>query len=487
MSNSAACRSFGIEGRVAGLPAWPAHPDIDLDTPRKFRLLVIRFTAAGIAILISAMLMLGWWVSSRIESSAQQLAAHSAAFFLESLVDPIVQEISSQSQLSAGTVAALDDVLRERQVAERISGMTIRGLDGTILYDAEKGRIGMRLKLDQPMQLAREGRVEVRQSGGAVFKIFAPVRRLGTGEVIAVTEYSESAEHLGREISQTRTATWAVVGLLTSHILLFLVALVVSASRIVGRQHSVLVDRYREQVLLNRQNAELRGELSSARLESIEINEQFLRRVGADLHDGPAQLLALVMLRLEELQPAAEMAAGALGGVAPPEVLEVVQRATADALREVRDIAAGLALPELELTSPEEALRFAVAACERSTGMKAELRINCVPQQLPLTVLVCLYRVVQEALSNAYRHAGGKGVRVTAACRGPAFEVVIEDAGPGFEVSGAIGRNGRMGLAGLKHRIESVGGSFVVASVSAKGTQVRAVFPNPFFTGHCHV
>ena len=84
----------------------------------------------------------------------------------------------------------------------------------------------------------------------------------------------------------------------------------------------------------------------SASRRSTELNEQFLRRVGSDLHDGPAQLIALASLRLDAIRQL--VSAIPQIPASKSEDLDTAQNALDDALAEIRNISSGLVLPELE-------------------------------------------------------------------------------------------------------------------------------------------
>jgi signal transduction histidine kinase len=90
-----------------------------------------------------------------------------------------------------------------------------------------------------------------------------------------------------------------------------------------------------------------------------------------------------------------------------------------------------------------------------------------------------LYRVTQAALSNVARHAKASRVKVRIQKRRGAVRLEIEDNGKGFrvEADSLAERHKRLGLLGMKERLEMVGGSFAVNSVPGRGTTIRAEIP----------
>lgn len=224
---------------------------------------------------------------------------------------------------------------------------------------------------------------------------------------------------------------------------------------------------------------ELRAKLKDANRALVEVTERLMRRVGADLHDGPAQSLSLALLRIGEIKPLAE--GRAAGSPAAVETLDIIERALADALREIRQLSAGLSLPELQQLTPAEVITVAVRAHERNTSTKVAVSVENLPDSVALPYLICLFRVVQEALNNAFRHAEGKGQAVTADYDGSGLTVRIDDHGRGFPAQQLpLSQSGGLGLAGLRHRVQALGGDFQVRSAPGEGTTVAVRFSGPF-------
>jgi signal transduction histidine kinase len=204
------------------------------------------------------------------------------------------------------------------------------------------------------------------------------------------------------------------------------------------------------------------------------LNERFLRRIGSELHDGPAQELGLALLKLDALIGRSEQSQAA------PETLQElngIQSSLQNAQREVRAISTGLSLPQLaELSLPKTIIR-AVRAHERRTGSRVALDVASLPEHASLPVKITVYRVLQESLNNAFRHAGGANQQIRAFMDGELLAVEIADEGPGFVTQPSGTFNGRLGLAGMRERVESLGGMFSVTSEPGRGTRVTARLP----------
>ncbi len=130
----------------------------------------------------------------------------------------------------------------------------------------------------------------------------------------------------------------------------------------------------------------------------------------------------------------------------------------------------------MELSLPETVIR-AVRAHERRTGSRVTLDVATLPEQAALPVKITVYRVLQESLNNAFRHAGGANQQIRAFMEGNLIALEISDEGPGFVIQPTMTLNGHLGLAGMRERVESLGGRFSVKSEAGKGTQVTARLP----------
>jgi signal transduction histidine kinase len=254
-----------------------------------------------------------------------------------------------------------------------------------------------------------------------------------------------------------------------------LVALLLAALACTGEESAVtrsVSHDWQERARLAAQNAELRRQIDDSQRRLVEINDLVLRRVGVELHDGPAQLISFALLRLDGLQP--ERKSSPDEHTIPCD-LERIRGALQEALAEIRCMAAGLTLPDLSRVLPADVLRLAARNHERRTATSVVCDIEGLPAQLPGAIKSCLYRFVQEALNNAYRHAVGCGQAVRASYRRGTLEVEVADAGPGF-APGSENVGDRLGLLGMRERVTSLGGTLEVESRPGVGTRLTARF-----------
>jgi signal transduction histidine kinase len=268
-------------------------------------------------------------------------------------------------------------------------------------------------------------------------------------------------------------------GTLVSYLLL--VNIVRQGSNTIRRQEEELVQKIEMLTGLLAQNSELHERVRQAASRNTETTERLLRRISSDLHDGPAQDLGLALLRLDHVMAGRAEVSPAESGAGEhdyQEDLDVIQDSLTRAVQEVRAISTGLRLPELEGLEPQGVVERVVRTHERKTGTRVALRVSDLPKQVDFPVKIALYRLIQEGLTNAFRHGGGVGQNVRAWGEKLQLRIEVSDRGPGFAWTGALpAADGHLGLIGMRERVESLGGLFSVESVVGLGTTIKAWLP----------
>jgi signal transduction histidine kinase len=206
-------------------------------------------------------------------------------------------------------------------------------------------------------------------------------------------------------------------------------------------------------------NAEAQAEVTASRARVVAAADHARRRIERDLHDGAQQRLVSLALRLRATQAAA-----------PPELGGQLEEAIAEAigaLEELRETARGIHPAILADVGLYPALRMLARRCP----VPVDLRVHA-EQRLPEPVEVSAYYVVAEALTNATKHARASAVGVEAEVAGDLLRVTVRDDG----VGGADFSRGT-GLAGLRDRVEALGGRIVLHSPRGAGTSLCAELP----------
>src|SRR2546426_12709719 len=210
-------------------------------------------------------------------------------------------------------------------------------------------------------------------------------------------------------------------------------------------------------------------ELRSLSSQLVHAQEQERRTISRELHDEVGQTLTGLGIELGNLEhlrsgPPSEFASH----------IADAKRLTVETLRTVRNIAMGLRPSMLDDSGIAPAVRWQAQELSRRTGTPVDLQIEGDFGGLADEGRTCLYRVVQEALTNCARHAAAKTVRITMQGKNDAVSVSIQDDGVGFDTARA--RTG-LGLIGIEERVKVLGGSLAVDSWPRPGTLVRVEIP----------
>lgn len=450
-----------------------------------------QYLFASLAILVVTVVVLGVWVGDQIEQGVVNRTAGVTAVYINSIVTPHLQSLTHQPSLSNDDRNALSQILSDPVLSSNFVAVKVWSLDGTVLYSNNPDLLGRHFSPDDQLSLATHGwvsaelsnldepeNVDERRHWNRLVEVYVPVWERGTDRCIAVAEFYERPDDLDREIMGARLRSWGVVVATVTLAYVLLAGIVKRGSDTIRRQQGDLQVKVAELTLLVEQNGRLRERLHQAAARAATINEQALRRVGADLHDGPGQSLALALLRLDEVHERA----GRLGASAEPtsgvgaDEFPVIKAALDDALREIRSISAGLRLPELAPLTPADIVGRVVRSHERLTQVRVKTELVGLPEQAPLATKTVLFRALQEGLSNATRHGGGVDVQARLFVEGCCLCLEVSDRGPGFAPDRPKS-DGRLGLAGMREQAELLGGHFEVISTPGRGTTLRVSWP----------
>nr|WP_249804537.1 MULTISPECIES: ATP-binding protein [unclassified Bradyrhizobium] len=302
--------------------------------------------------------------------------------------------------------------------------------------------------------------------------MFLPLYKNETERIIAVAEIYEDARALLRDQASAIRGAWLVVGSVGLVTLLALFIVVHRASTTIKKQRSAIKQRFREKVLLHRKNDVLKSETEDALRTAARIDDLIHTRLGAELHDGPAQLISFALLRLEGLEQELE-------GPTPKAraLLTEFRSALKDALKELRSIAADLLLPDLgDSGNLIRMLRKIIRAHEGRAACIVDFEMTGVPEKLPRDAVRCLIRVTQEALNNAFKHSGSDRQTVMVNYFAGTLRLSVSDLGCGFAGKTAKSRSG-LGLIGMASRVRALGGTFYVISNLGQGTEILCELP----------
>ncbi|HEX2738926.1 MAG TPA: GAF domain-containing sensor histidine kinase, partial [Rubrobacter sp.] len=213
----------------------------------------------------------------------------------------------------------------------------------------------------------------------------------------------------------------------------------------------------------------LSDELQKSREQLVTAREEERRRLRRDLHDGLGPQLASLTMKAEAARDLLEMNPERSGAL-----MEEITAQTQEAVADVRRLVYGLRPPALDELGLLGALRTQAAHGDRN-GLRVDVEAPDRLQPLPAAVEVAAYRIVQEAVTNAARHADASNcaIRITPDEAAEALRVEVVDDGRGISEDHSAG----VGLYSMRERAEELGGSCKVEAVPSGGTSVRAILP----------
>lgn len=225
-------------------------------------------------------------------------------------------------------------------------------------------------------------------------------------------------------------------------------------------------------------NQDEKSDLASRRI--LSVTEEELSRIVLDIHDGPVQYLFAALSLLARLQNELE------SDKAPPaEILPLLGRVSnlvESSLHEIKAFLGTFRPPEFNRRSLRSIMQGLVIQHEEWTNQRIELSIGAVPEDISLPVKIALYRILQEALSNSYRHAHVEQLLVKVYEEGKFICMQVEDQGPGFEPPPLEGpqateREEHIGLRGMRDRVALLEGVFELDSHPGQGTRITVKVP----------
>ncbi len=453
--------------------------------------LVHRFVLGGFLILLAGMALVGTWVGSQIETGVVSGTGIVTNMYLDGAISPHVQSLAIHERLDDADRVALDRLLAGAHFGEHIVALKIWGGNGRIAYNsADPSLVGSKFSMERPLASAFAGEVrsrivekaelenEFRDSRWSrLIETYAPLRAEAGGKVLAVAGFFQDAEGLEQGVRSAQLHSWAAQGAVTLAMLVLLLTLVRKANITIEATQRELSEKVAQLTALLAQNAHLHERVNRAAARTMALNEQFLRNIATDLHDGPGQGVALASMRIESLADfcgKCEHSMGRAGSVT--DDFHTIHLALQSALTDLRSILRGLQLPEIEQLSLRETLQRAADDHERKTGVAVPVSVEHAPPAAPLPVRITLFRILQESLANGFRHGGGRNQRVTVSGSGQDLVVEVADDGKGFD-PGALKADGHFGLDWMRERVELLGGSFEVRSAPGSGTVVRVALP----------
>lgn len=419
---------------------------------------VAQFALAGLAVLAvfgaAAVLALRSLGNDEALRDARQFASLAG----QGIVEPAIRVALLDGDAAA--IDAVDRVVNERVLGERVVRVKLWDVDGRVVYSDEPRLIGTRYPLDAAKrEVLRTGttRAELSDLTGAenrfergegdLYEVYLPVRAPDGTQLLFETYQRRSA------VAATGRRIWLpFAGLLVGSLVLLWLVQVPLAWRLGSRLRRTQEER---EALL---------------LRAVEASADERRRIAADLHDGPVQDLAGISYSLSA-------AAEAETSPSTTQTLREAAAGTRGAMRRLRSLLVELHPPNLRASGLEAALDDLLAPL-RAQGVETSLSIDPEPRLEPADERL-VYRAAAEALRNVDRHARAARVEVAVHVGDGAVRLEVVDDGVGFSAAERARRRdeGHVGLSLLEELAERAGATLVVRSSPGTGTTFALEVP----------
>jgi len=436
-----------------------------------------QFAIVGGFVMLAAMFVVGNLLAKIVSQKTTENHAASTALLMDSFLSPRLQKLASSDNLTTHEKGELDQLFGRERFRDRFPHLEIWKQGGLVAYSTTPNLIGQRFEEPDGLNEALSGQVtsrytnllakehEVRKFTKKFLEIYVPIREHRSDRIIAVAEIHEITEPLEEKLWWVWLKTWLAVAGATVLIMASLLWIVYRGSRLLVNYQRHLQKRMVEIEQVSRKNEDLRRRVERASGRAAEATEDHLKRIGAELHDGPAQLIGLAALKVEHVRRADTWEKR-------NAELDALETALSDALNEIRALSRGLMLPEIgDLPLTEVVLR-AVRSHEERTSTSVVVDFCGSSPVLSPAARICAYRFVQEGLNNAFRHAGGAGQAVSCRFENSTMVLAVEDCGGEATTVPTVPHSG-LGLIGLRERVESLGGSLQISARSDGGTRIE--------------
>ncbi|HMW02238.1 MAG TPA: PAS domain-containing sensor histidine kinase, partial [Acidobacteriota bacterium] len=209
----------------------------------------------------------------------------------------------------------------------------------------------------------------------------------------------------------------------------------------------------------------------TARLLKLQDEER--RRIARELHDVTAQNISAISLNLAYLQKCLN-----LDDERPARAISESIELAEQVLKEIRTLSYVLHPPLLDQSGLVPALQWYIDGFSRRSGVAVDFKVMTEIERLDPEIETTLFRVVQEGLTNVYRHSGSSSARIRLLRDGDFIKLQIKDQGKGisFDEASAEPQLPGVGIPGMRQRIRQIGGQLELIS-SPKGTVVTAIVP----------
>ena len=236
-----------------------------------------------------------------------------------------------------------------------------------------------------------------------------------------------------------------------------------------------LLSRERHYGALLEQSRLMQESLRRLSHQILSVQEEERKKISRDLHDEIVQTLTGISVTLATLKQDSTVSTSDLG-----RKIAATQRLVEHSMKSVHRFARELRPPLLDDLGLIAALNSYMKSYTLRTPIRINFKASAAVENLSSPRRLVLYRIAQEALTNVAKHAHASLVHVTIEKLPGSMRMEIHDNGRSFRADQTLSgrRSQRLGLIGMRERVEMIGGSFSIESEPGKGTTIRAQIPH---------
>ena len=432
-----------------------------IDRPQKFAGAVSIFVVCGVVYICS-------FLGTYIEAAFGNKAAANTALYMDSYVEPLVQGLATSSSLPAETRGTLERLLSPAAIGKPVVVFRI-WVGDRIVFSNRSELVGKSVPPSRARTSASQGEVVAafgtdsdddefeRSLNVPILEIYAPIRRAGTHDIIAIAETAELASELTAQIRAAQYTGYAIITTLAVAVLLTLFGF------------GGGLNRTNESAA---QSEAVAARLCAASGQLLESNDRARRSLCEELHSGPLQHAAFALLRVGGLRDP---------GTRSDQDIEVISAALETCVAQLRALSSRLP-PELDEVPLAEALNMAICQHVLKTAIRVKSDLAELPHDLPYGLKACLFQFVEESLNEACKHIAGSEIQVTASGKKQWFEIALcyelSTCAPDRLIED-LSRRSR----NLQNRVEALRGELSFRPLSAGRLSVTAAFILPKSTG----
>jgi len=451
-----------------------------------------RFLPCGMVFCVGLVALMGYFVSVQVTQAHRHTAATATLTHVRAVLTPHVVALGTVRGQNHELSAHLDAAFSDSLFTETGLEVSVVRRDGTVVYSNRKGGAAsqrlMTGTLAAAFSTSLQGDVppvkhwftDATLNPQAYLEITVPLAEAADAEAAdaapaLVAQVHRKTQDIDQETVPVIWGVWITSGLLSVLVVVFFLWLIRRGTEpMAGLSHAP---------------SPLGGSESDLKhAQATALSELLQRRIAADLHDGPLQTIAFSALKIEMLSEDLALDPSKVDRRA----LDVVVDALRQGMTELRQIASDALTPAVERMVVNDVVNECVARFSKTTGFEVDVRTHSAAKTGALVVSsavkVTLFRTLQEALSNAGKHADGRGIGVTCALGVGGVQLVVSDSGPvmrGDErgADDAIYQqldsvpDVHMGLRLMRERLLLLGGNLTLGPNPGGGCVLSAFIP----------